>query len=294
MMPSARRLSPLSGAAILVLVTAFWGSSFVVIKQIIPGIPAAPINLARFAIAAIALLPFIRFQRQTWLCGLEMAIWLFAGFATQTIGLRYTTVNRCAFITAMNVIFVPILAALFGHRVRPIVWAAAITALVGCGLLCGDSHGPNIGDLWSLGTAITWAMYIFRLESIAAKFPPLPLAMAQIVPVAVFCGIWTAASRSPVTDFHWPSLIYLGLAATAASTWLQTVAQRVVPAPQAAVIFTLEPVFAAILGFIILGERLAFRGIIGASLIILAAVASQLPGMLERPKVELQSEPTNN
>jgi drug/metabolite transporter (DMT)-like permease len=278
----------LRGAAILVVVTALWGSSFVVIKQIISDIPAAQINLARFIIAAIALSPFLRFHRQTWLRGLEMGVWLFAGFATQTIGLRYTTVNRSAFITAMNVIFVPILAAIFGHRVRPIVWAAAITALIGCGLLCGDGHGPNIGDLWSLGTAITWAMYIFRLESIAAKFPPLPLAMAQIVPVAIFCGIWTAASHSPVTVLHWPSLIYLGVAATAATTWLQTVAQRVVPAPQAAVIFTLEPVFAAFLGFIILGERLAFRGFIGASLIILAAVASQLPGMLERPKVDLQ------
>jgi drug/metabolite transporter (DMT)-like permease len=96
------------------------------------------------------------------------------------------------------------------------------------------------------------------------------------------CGIWNTAPRTTITNFHWPSLIYLGLAGTAVPTWLQAAAQRVVPAPQAAVIFMLEPVFAAILGFIVLGERLALRGVVGALLIILAAVFSQLTGTGEK------------
>jgi drug/metabolite transporter (DMT)-like permease len=271
------KLSPNQGAMVLILVTFLWGSSFVVIKGLIADIPAAPINLARFAIAAVALSPFIRFNRQMWRRALELAIWLFAGFATQTIGLKYTTVNRSAFITAMNVIFVPILGAIFGKRIRPIVWAAAITALAGCGLLCGDGGKPNIGDLWSLGTALTWATYIFRLESIAQEFPPLPLAMAQFVPVTLFCGLWTAAAPAHISNYRWPALIYLGVAATATTTWLQAVAQRVVPAARAAVIFTLEPVFAAALGYLMLGETLSLRGDIGAGLIIPAAIACQLP-----------------
>lgn len=280
-MKSLRQLSPTKGAILLVIATALWGSSFVVIKQIIPDIPAAPICVARFVIAAIALSPFLRFDRKLWRYGLEIGIWLFAGFATQTIGLHYTTVNRSAFITAMNVIFVPILAALVGHRVRPLVWFAALTALTGCALLCGDSAGPNIGDLWSLGTAIVFGLYIFRLESIAPKFPALPLALAQIFPVAIFSAAWLAASPAHITNFHWPSLIYLGVAATAMTTWLQAFAQKVVPAPQAAVIFTLEPVFAAILGYLMLHESLAPRGMVGAGLIILAAIASQIPSFVE-------------
>jgi drug/metabolite transporter (DMT)-like permease len=278
-MRNTPQLSPIRGAAILVLGTALWGSSFVVIKRISPELPAAAICAARFIIAGIALSPFIRFDRKTWRYGVELSIWLFAGFATQTIGLRFTTVNRSAFITAMSVIFVPMLAVIFGHKVRPIIWAAAIVALGGCGLLCGEGGGPNIGDLWTLATAIIFAVYIFRLQAVSAKCPALPLAVAQIIPVAFLSTTWFAASRQPLTGFHWPALIYLGLAATAATTWLQAVAQRVVPAPQAAVIFTLEPVFAAIFGYFMLGERLAIRGILGAALIIAAAIACQGPAI---------------
>jgi drug/metabolite transporter (DMT)-like permease len=269
------RLSPAGGAATLVLATALWGSSFVVIKQISPVMPASAICTARFAIAAIALLPFVRFDRKVWRYGIELSTWLFAGYATQAIALRHTTVNRCAFITATYVVFVPLLAAIYGHKVRVIVWAAAILALCGCGLMCGEGGGPNIGDFWSLGTAITWSVYIFRIESIAAKFQSLPLAISQLIPVALFSSAWFAASPQHLTEFHWPALIYLGLAATAATTWLQAFAQQIVPAPQAAVIFTLEPVFAAIFGYFMLGEHLATRGTIGAAMIILAAIAGQ-------------------
>jgi len=272
-----RKLSSNQGAAILVLVSFLWGSSFVVIKGIIADIPAAPINLARFAIAALVFTPFIRLNPRMWRSALELSALLFIGFATQTIGLKYTTVNRSAFIVAMNVIFVPILGAIFGKRIRPIVWAAAITALAGCGLLCGDGGKPNIGDLWSLATAIVWAAYIFRLETIAPEFPALPLTMAQFIPITLLCALWTAATPAHISAYHWPSLIYIGVAATAVTTWLQATAQRVVPAPQAAVIFTLEPVFAATLGYLILGETLTLRGLSGAALIIAAAIACQLP-----------------
>jgi drug/metabolite transporter (DMT)-like permease len=276
-------VSPRVGAGFLLLAAALWGSSVVVIKPILGDVPAAWINTARFAIAAVVLLPFIRADRKIWLAGIELSVWLFAGFATQTIALRYTTVNRCAFITAMNVIFVPLIAALFGRRIRPIIWGAAITSLVGCALLCRDGSGQNIGDLWTLGTAITWAMYILRLESKAGDFPPLPLAIAQLIPVALLSGVWMAAHPELPVHFHWPAMLFLGLAATAATTWLQAVGQRVVPAPQAAVIFTLEPVFTAVFAYLILHEHLNMTGAIGAALIIVAAFATQIPAQRREP-----------
>jgi drug/metabolite transporter (DMT)-like permease len=270
-------VSPRVGAGFLLLAAAIWGSSVVVIQPMLRDVPAAWINTGRFVIAAVALSIFIRADRRIWRAGIELSIWLFAGFATQTIALRYTTVNRCAFITAMNVIFVPLIAAMFGRRIRPIIWGAAITSLVGCALLCRDGSGPNVGDLWTLGTAITWAMYILRLEAKAGDFPPLPLAIAQIIPVALFSGVWLAAHPMPVVHFHWGAMLFLGLAATAATTILQALGQRVVPAPQAAVIFTLEPVFTAVFAYLILHERLNITGGIGAGLIILAAFATQIP-----------------
>jgi drug/metabolite transporter (DMT)-like permease len=277
------RVSPRVGAAFLLLAAALWGSSVVVIKQILPDVPAAWVNVARFTIAVVALSPFIHADRRIWRAGIELSGWLFAGFATQSVALLYTTVNRCAFITAMNVIFVPLIAAMFGRRIRPVIWAAAITSLVGCGLLCRDGSGPNIGDVWTLLTAITWAVYILRLESKAADFPPLPLSIAQLVPVTVLCGVWTAAHPEPVIHFHWAGLLFLGLAATAATTCLQAVGQRVVPAPQAAVIFTLEPVFTSVFAYLVLHERLTATGGVGAALIILAAFATQLPASRREP-----------
>jgi drug/metabolite transporter (DMT)-like permease len=338
---SARRLPQLAGAAMLVLATALWGSNVVVTKYIVADIPPGAISLARFAIAAIAMLPFVRLRPQPrhvsslspspgnpgegrggggesvgqasphpnpppeyqgrgeearlWRHAFILAVLLLAGYGTQTVALRYTTANRAAFITAMNVIFVPIFASIFGRRVSGIIWAAAITALIGCGLLCGEGGGPNIGDLWSLGTAITWGSYIYRYESVSAMFPPLPLAAAQFIPMTVMSAVWTFGAGEHVVAFHWPWLLYLGLGATAATTLLQTAGQRVVPAPQTAVIFVMEPVFAAICSYIFLGERLMIHGIIGALLIIIAAIISQMPALLadrSNQRSSLTPEPT--
>jgi drug/metabolite transporter (DMT)-like permease len=271
------RLTQTRGAMMLVVASALWGSSFVVIKQVSPSMPASAVCLARFAIAAIVLLAFLRTDTKTWRFGVELGIWLFAGYATQAVALRYTTVNRCAFITAMYVVLTPMLSAISGTKVRGIVWSAAILALVGCGLMCAQGGGPNAGDFWSLGTAITWAVYIYRMEH-AAKFAPIPLAVAQLVPITMFSGIWLVAAPGHITNFHWPLLLYLGLACTAATTLLQATAQQVVPVPQAAVIFSLDPVFAAIFGFIFLGEGMGLRELVGAVLIIGAAFLCQVPG----------------
>jgi drug/metabolite transporter (DMT)-like permease len=267
------------GAAMLVLSSALWGTSFIVIKQVSPSMPASAICLARFAIGSLALLAFVRADKKTWRYGIELSVWLFAGYATQAVALRYTSVNRAAFITAMYVVITPMLAVIFGQKVRGLVWSSAVIALVGCGLLCAEGGGPNLGDIWSLATAITWAVYIYRMEAVARRFPALPLAVAQLIPIALFSGAWFAASPSPVTEFHWPLLIYLGLGCTAATTFLQAAAQQVVPAPQAAVIFTLDPVFAAIFAPLFLHESLGGRELIGAILIVFAAVICQLPAI---------------
>jgi drug/metabolite transporter (DMT)-like permease len=168
--------------------------------------------------------------------------------------------------------------------VRPLVWGAAIVALIGCGLLCGVSGGPNVGDVWSMATAITWAVYIYRIEAIASRFKALPLAVAQLVPIALLSAGWFELSPGHVTHIAWPALIVLALASTAATTFLQAAAQQVVPSPQAAVIFSLDPVFAAIFGVIFLGEWLNLREFCGAALIIFAAVLCQAPELMKERK----------
>jgi drug/metabolite transporter (DMT)-like permease len=279
------RIAPRLAVVILIFTSAAWGSAFTVMKDLLPDVSAAGINLGRFAIASVALLPFARFEKKLWLAGSELGVWLFAGYASQTLGVHYTTINRCAFITAMNVVFVPIIASFFGQSARLLVWFAAVLALGGCGLLSWDNTGgPNAGDLWSLVTAVTFALYIVRMEAIARRFRPLPLAFAQVVPIALLSLIWFVFTPMPSTHFHLGALLYLGLVATAATTLLQALGQRAIPAPQAAVIFTLEPVFAVIFGYLILGEVPTPRGAMGAVMIIVAAILSQMPGWGEEAR----------
>jgi drug/metabolite transporter (DMT)-like permease len=273
------RRNPILGIFLLVLVTALWGSTFPILKVLIQTVPASVINFIRFSIACIILLPFARNSKGLGKAGLELGFWLFASFATQLIGLFYTTSNRSAFITALNVIFVPILWALAGHRVRILIWAAAGMALVGCGILSFDGTQPNLGDLWTLGTAISYAIYIIRLEIHSPKFPAISLATAQLIPILIFSAIWMlldpAARSMKLSQIPWVWMLFLSIAATAGVICLQAVGQRMIDAPQAAVIYTLEPVFAAIIGYFMLNEVLGTRGLIGAAMILIAAAGSQ-------------------
>src|SRR5271169_5662292 len=112
------------GVALLTLTTFLWGTTFVVTKHTLDNFQASELILGRFLVAGIVFLPFLRFERKLWLAAGELGVTLWAGFATQTIGLRYTTVDRSAFITSMHVIFVPVLAGLMGRSTRWIVWLA--------------------------------------------------------------------------------------------------------------------------------------------------------------------------
>jgi drug/metabolite transporter (DMT)-like permease len=262
------------GTALLLFAIALWGSSFAAMKLILPGAPEAAINLGRFAVAAAALAPFARLGRRLWTRGAELGLWLFIGYATQLIGLRRTSMDRSAFITSMAVVIVPVLGAIAGQKVRKIVCLAAALGVAGCALMCHDGGKVNAGDYWTLATAFFYAIYMVRMEILAPQFPSLPLASAQITTVMVLSALWFIPHLSEARALPWPGLLYLGLVCTAATTWLQAIAQKTVPAPQTALLFTLEPVFAAAFGFALLHETLGPRGLIGAGLIVVAAMAA--------------------
>jgi drug/metabolite transporter (DMT)-like permease len=246
-------------------------------KLVLPGAPAAAVNLGRFAIAAAALAPFARRDAKLWARGAELGTCLFAGYATQIVGLRLTSLDRSAFLTSLAVVFVPLLGAIAGRKVRKRVWIAAAAGVGGCALMCHDGGRPNVGDFWTLATAIFYAVYITRMETIAPQFAALPLASAQITTVMALSAVWFVPHISAARSLPWAGLLYLGLVCTAATTWLQAIAQKTVPATQTALLFTLEPVFAAGFGFVLLHETLGGRGLVGAALIVAAAVAACLP-----------------
>lgn len=271
------------GVLLLILDTLIWGTTFVVTKKTLESFPSATLVFGRFLIAAILFSPFLRLGKKLWRAAVELGIFLWLGFATQTIGLRYTTVNRSAFITALNVIFVPILTAAFGEKIPWIIWLAAGMALGGVALLCNDGSPPNIGDAWTLACAAAWGLYIFRLEHFTRHLPSRPLTAAHLWVVMLLSAIWalpgfSGHSGPAWSSVPWKSVIYLGVMATAITTWVQTYAQKSVSAPRAAVLYTLEPVWASLFGWWILGELPGALGWTGAAIIIIAAILAQLRG----------------
>lgn len=268
--------------------------------------------LARFGLAGLALLPiFGRHARSpgAWRAGFELGALSWLGYTTQAIGLTSTTASRSAFITSLSVMLVPALAGLAGRRVSRRVYAAAALALLGVGLLSWDGLSPGRGELWTLACALTYAVYVLRLETAALRLDTRALVLTQIWGVLPFALIWSAfearqagvgrgmaadlAARSglplPLAELlaglpahwlavpgaAWLAVAYLALAATALATSLQTYGQRRVAAPEAALIYTSEPVWAAVLAAPILGERLGGRGWLGAGMILAATLYGQ-------------------
>jgi drug/metabolite transporter (DMT)-like permease len=272
-----------AGVLMLVVVTALWGTTFTVIKDAVGDVSPSLLVLARFLAAALVLSILARWRRLPWRRGLDLGFWLWVGYASQAYGLQYTSASRSAFITSVSVVLVPLLVGLLGRKVPTPVWLSAAMALVGVGLLSSDRAPPNVGDLWTGVTAVAYAWFVIRLERHAAREPSLELAAAQMWGVVPFAALWVALDvaegglRVPGgAGTTWLQLGYLALFATALTAWLQTEGQRRVPAPEAGVIYTLEPVWAAGCAALVLGERLGPMGLAGAAVIVAALCVTQV------------------
>lgn len=269
-----------AAVATLVLVTFIWGTTFAVVKDTLTTIPVPLFLALRFSLAALAF-AWVGFDRRTLRPALILGLLGFFGFATQTLGLDITSASKAAFITGLNVILAPIVGRLFyGARLSPRVYVAALLAIVGLGMMTlQGTGGPNLGDLWVLGTAVSYAFYIVYLGEVVPRVRPLALAGMQHLPMALLAWLWAlpfvgALPQVPLRSYV--AILYLALVATALVAVLQTYAQRVVPAYLAALLFALEPVFAALFAFLLLGETLGVVGWLGGGVVLLAMVASEM------------------
>lgn len=283
----------LLGIFYLSLATLLWATTFVVVKGSLLAVSAAQITLVRFVFATLCFLPFLFVRdRKLWAAGLELSVYLFIAYLSQTVGLATTSASRSAFITTLYVVMLPVLLGLMGQRLRWNIWTAAGLAILGVGLLSYDGSPPGVGDFWTLGTAISYTVYIWRMEAFAARFPSLPLTGIQMLTVMAFSLLWVAWERPAWhwDSFPWVSVLYLGLVASALCVWLQALGQKFVPAPEAAIIYALEPVYASILAYFFLGERLGLQGLVGAALIVIATLVSQLLSARPHPE-QITAEP---
>lgn len=260
------------GTAILVFVTLLWGSTFVVIKYTVEGVSVPALLAYRFTLA-LTLLGWIRPPKSALVPGLLLGLLMFAGYASQTFGLAFTSASNAAFITGLSVILTPTLGGLlFRHRVPIRSYLAAMVAVSGIGLLTLPTMGGvNAGDLCVLGTAFALALHTLYLGRVSSRHSPLALTAVQLWPVVFFSWGWLLLDRSAFTQVDvWGSLGILYLAVVGvASLGLQVLAQRVVPAHKAAVVLGLEPLFGAIFAGLLLQEVLGAWGWFGGVLVVL-------------------------
>jgi drug/metabolite transporter (DMT)-like permease len=279
--------SPIQGVLVLVFVTMLWGSTFPLVQIAQRTLEPAQLIALRFSVAALVFLPWLFKARdlKIWRDGALLGLFLFAAFVTQAIGITTVSPGRAAFITGLNVIFVPLMLPFLRRRVPLVAFIGAGLAFTGIGVMSWDAGALSLslGDFWVLGCAITYAMYVLLLERYAIQHDALPLTAVQLIVVGLLGLIWVAPSLTrgfPFEKLDTPLLLiiaYLGVIAVSLTTWLQTIVQRVMPAFQTAVIYSLEPVFAAVFSWWWVGEGLKPQGFIGAALILLAMIVSQIP-----------------
>jgi drug/metabolite transporter (DMT)-like permease len=271
---------------LLMLAAIIWGSAFVAQRVGMNYVGPLTFNGVRFALGAIFLLPLTRWGDPKPKVELGLvepirawpAVWggalvglvLFVAATLQQVGLVYTTAGKAGFITGLYVIIVPLLGLFLGHRPGWGGWLGACLATIGLYLLSVTealTFAP--GDLWELAGALFWAVHVLFLSWLSPRMNMVKLACAQYVICAllslIVAGFTEAITRDGLHGALIP-ILYGGILSVGVAYTLQVVAQREAPPIHAAIILSLEAVFAALAGWLILDEMLSLRGLIGCIL----------------------------
>ncbi len=265
----------------MVGLTLLWGSSFVVSKEVLATLPVALLAALRSGTALASLL-WVRPQKSALVPGLWLGLLAAGGFAALMTGLATTSASKAAFIFALNALIAPLVSALaFRRSVPKRAYVAALVALLGLGLMTlAGPQGFNPGDVWSLVGALLFGLYIAYVGEVTHRASPLALVQVQYAVMALVMVAWAWPLLPTVPAFGvgiWPVVLYLGIFCMSLPTVLQVWAQRVVPPHLAALLFLLEPVFANLLAFAWLRERLSGPDLLGAGLILAALVVCTVP-----------------
>ncbi|WP_432738728.1 DMT family transporter [Maridesulfovibrio sp. FT414] len=283
-------------ADILLMITAIiWGAAFVAQRVGMDYMGPLTFNAVRFALGTIALLPLImRIDRDKKRDGTYQEVdfpsfikgsllaggALFMGATLQQWGLVYTTAGNAGFITGLYVVFVPIFGLFFRQKTGLPTWIGAVLAVIGMYLLSvNESFHIEKGDLLVLCSAFFWAGHVIVISLLATKVDPVKFASGQFAACSVFsfigAFIFEDVTVSGIAGGIIP-ILYGGLMSVGVAYTLQVVAQQDAKPAHAAIILSLESVFAAIAGWLLLGEMLSMQGVIGCGLMLCGMLISQV------------------
>lgn len=288
----ARGKGVLKYELLLLFIAMIWGSAFVA-QQIgmEKGLGPMTFNGLRFALGALFLIPVILWRRKKrlpenrgvkipYMGSLGAGLFLFGAAALQQIGLQYTTSAHSGFITAFYILMVPVLGLCFGHKIPMSLPPSILVCLIGFYLLSvnGD-FVVNYGDWLTLISALLWAGQILVIDRTASNGDPVEIAFIQFAVCAVLSAMaglfFEHCSLAHIQAASW-AILYTGLMSVGIAYTLQVICQKHCPPAPAAIIMSLEAVFAAFAGYLILNQTLTIRAMSGCGLILLGVTLVQL------------------
>ena len=289
---------------LLIFIAFIWGSTFVLVKEALKDASPLALNSARMIVAAVLLAVFYRkkiavLTKPALMAGVLVGIFLYAGYAFQTSGLKLTTPSKSAFLTGTSSVLVPLFLVAIWH-VRIHLWRVVgiLLALVGLFLMTvpggpgglADFANVNLGDLLTIGCAICFTFHVIFVGRASQRFPFEQVAFLQVGTAAILMTVSTPLLEHPyfrATPTVLAAILITGILCTAVAFSIQSWAQQFTPATHTALIFTTEPVFAWLTSFVYLHERLGLRAGAGALLILGGVLISELLGQVEKPDDEL-------
>jgi len=284
---------------LLLLVALIWGTAFVAQRVGALNMGVYLFNGMRFLLGALVLLPFAwRDQRQVVkltrgdALGIALAgLLLFGGISFQQVGLRYTPASNAGFITGLYVVFIPLIL-MFGRGdgLRRGVLAASLCAGVGLFLLStGGQLRLAPGDTLELACAVLWAFHVIWIGRLVQRLDALRIAIGQNLlcgGLSLAIGLLLVGEAWPQGVITWWAIVYTGVFSIGVGYTLQVVGQRVAPAADAAILLSLEAVFAALFGWLLLDERLSMVQLLGCGLMLAGMVLAQVQSLARGSKDE--------
>ena len=278
-----RRTSLLAALALLSM-TACWGSTFFLIKDLLDRLPVLDFLAVRFAIATVVL--FLMFPRALGrLSGQArrqaVVLGLLYGVAQilQTEGLAHTPASVSGFITGLYVICTPLLAApLLRQRIGAATWGAVLLAVAGLAVLTLSGLSVGYGEALTFVAAVLYALHIVGLGAWSTATEAMGMTIVQLLVITVVCLAVTAPDGVvlPSTAADWASVIYMAVFAAGLALAGQTWAQAHLPPTRSAIIMSMEPVFAAFFAVLAGGESLTVRMLVGGAMVLAAMLVVEL------------------
>jgi drug/metabolite transporter (DMT)-like permease len=268
----------------LLAITATWGSTFFLIKDLLDRVPVLDFLAVRFAIATVGLALIFpralrRLSRASWRQAAVLGLLYGVAQILQSTGLAHTPASVSGFITGIYVVATPLFAAaLLGTRITGVTWGAVLLAMAGLGVLTLSGFSVGYGEALTLVAALIYALHIVGLGAWSNAGEAMGMAIVQLITITVVCTVMTLPDgiTLPATGRDWFSVVYMALVAGAFAMAGQTWAQAHLPPTRTAIIMSMEPVFAALFAVLLGGEHATVRMVVGGLMVLTAMLVVEL------------------